>query len=185
MWQPETRERQMIDCLRIRASTPGDLAAIEALYADAFPQEDLLPLVQDLLKHEDDVLSLIGTVSASLIAHVMFTKGGVGGNRLHVALLGPLAVAPVWQRKGAGSLIVRDGLQRLRHDGIGHVFVLGDPEYYGRFGFTPETNVAPPYPLPAQWKGAWQSMHLGDAAAISPGTLQLPELWRHKKYWTL
>ena len=44
-----------------------------------------------------------------------------------------------------------------------HVYVLGDPAYYGRSGFIPEPAIAPPYALPEEWRDAWQSLSLGDA----------------------
>jgi hypothetical protein len=43
---------------------------------------------------------------------------------------------------------------------VGKVLVLGDPAYYGRFGFAKETAIQPPYPLPEAWDGAWQSLVL-------------------------
>jgi putative acetyltransferase len=174
----------MIDGYEIRASTSDDLHAIEALYLAAFPEEDLLPLVRDLLKCQHEVLSLIGTVGASLIAHVIFTKCAVEGLRSDVALLGPLAVAPDWQRKGAGSRIVRHGLQQLQHDGVNQVFVLGNPAYYSRFGFSMESCVVAPYPLPAEWGAAWQSITLDGVVASASGTLSLPKPWLRKKLWS-
>lgn len=175
--------RQMNDGFEIRASTPVDLHAIETIYPDAFPNEDLLPLTRDLLRHQNEVLSLVGTVGPSLIGHVIFTKCSVDRRRSNVALLGPLAVASACQRKGVGSLMVRKGLQRLQHDGISQVLVLGDPAYYGRFGFLPETRIAPPYTLPAEWDTAWQSIRLGDVDAFADGRVRLPKPWLHKELW--
>lgn len=173
----------MIDDFEVRASTPGDLDAIEAIYPDAFPNEDLVPLVRDLLTGQNDVLSLVGTVGSSLIAHVIFTKCSVRGSPLEVALLGPVAVAPAWQKRGAGSRIIRSGLQRLQHDGMRRVFVLGDPAYYGRFGFSPEANVAPPYTLPSEWGDAWQSIRLGAGDDPASGTICLPKPWMREDLW--
>lgn len=173
----------MIEGFEIRASTPGDLEAIEAVYPDAFPNEDLVPLVRDLLIGQDDVLSLVGTVASSLIAHVIFNKCSARGATSDMVLLGPVAVASAWRKRGVGSLIIRNGLQRLQHDGISRVFVLGDPAYYGRFGFATETNVAPPYTLPAEWHDAWQSIRLGDGDNPLSGTICLPKPWLRKALW--
>ena len=174
----------MIVGFDIRLSTPGDVEAIERLYGDAFPNEDLLPLVRDLLTCQHRVLSLVGTAHSSMIAHVAFTNCHIDECGLDVALLAPLAVAPAWQRKGIGSLMVREGLRRMENDGIRQVFVLGDPVYYGRFGFSPETRITPPYSLPAEWLSAWQSTRLGDAEALSAGTLRTPAPWRRKELWS-
>ena len=66
---------------------------------------------------------------------------------------------------------------------IGHVYVLGDPNYYGRSGFLAEIEVSPPYPLPAEWDGAWQSIRLGDAEPPPEGTLQAPAPWTKPELW--
>lgn len=48
-----------------------------------------------------------------------------------------MAVEPAHQLKGVGSALVRAGLERCKELGDGAVVVLGHPEYYPRFGFTP------------------------------------------------
>lgn len=173
----------MIDRLDIRESVPSDLTSIETLYPDAFPDEDLLPLVGELLREAPVVLSLVGIVGTSLAGHVIFTTCGTTEGPDQVALLGPLAVAPAWQRQGVGTALVRAGLQRLEQAGVTQVYVLGDPAYYGRLGFVPEAGVAPPYPLPADWRGAWQSMSLGRAAPPRRGKLSVPRPWREPRLW--
>ena len=169
----------MTESLEIRESVPGDLASIEMLYPDAFPDEDLLPLVRELLQEAPDALSLVGIIHSSLVGHVIFTTCGIAGSSDKVALLGPLAVAAAWRRQGIGGAIVRAGLQRLENAGLTRVYVLGDPAYYGRLGFVPAARVAPPYPLPAEWREAWQSMSLGRAEPPHQGKLSVPPPWLH------
>lgn len=169
--------------LEIRESGPGDLTAIEVLYPDAFPDEDLLPVVRELLQETAVCLSLVGITGSSVVAHAVFTTCAVNGSSGAVALLGPLAVAPALQRRGIGRAIVDAGLGRLENAGMTCVYVLGDPAYYGRLGFVSETDVAPPYPLPAGWRGAWQSIGLGGAERPSRGTLTVPRPWRQPALW--
>lgn len=173
----------MNDSLEIRKSVPGDLASIETLYPDAFPDEDLLPLVRDLLQEPSSTLSLVSIISSSLVGHVIFTNCGLAESPEKVALLGPLAVAPALQRQGIGSAMVRTGLQKLDNDGVSQVYVLGDPAYYRRFGFLPELGVAPPYPLPAEWRDAWQSMSLKSTEPPRQGRLSLPQPWLQPALW--
>ncbi len=160
-----------------------DFAAIESICRAAFPDEDLMPVVEDLLREGQGVLSLVGEVDSRLVGHVIFTDCSVAGTSGKAALLGPLAVAPEWQRRGVGSAIVRAGFQRLRDAGVGRAFVLGDPAYYGRFGFLPESRVVPPYPLPDEWEGAWQSKALCDASTPPRGELSLPRPWLRPELW--
>lgn len=168
--------------MEIRESEAADRAAIEGLYPDAFPDEDLLPLIRGLLS-DPATLSLVAVAEGSLVGHVVFTSCGLDGASGGAALLGPLAVAPAWQRRGVGSALVRGGLERLARLGTTLVCVLGDPAYYGRFGFRREARVEPPYRLPEAWRDAWQSLALGGAAAPGAGRLVVPRPWRRRALW--
>jgi putative acetyltransferase len=173
----------MIEEIEIRESLSRDVISIEKLYPDAFPDEDLLPLVRALLGEGPSVLSLVGIIDRALAGHVIFTTCGIVGSTDKVSLLGPLAVASAWQRRGVGGALVRAGLQRLENSGVIQVYVLGDPAYYQRFGFAPEAGVSPPYPLPVDWQGAWQSVSLSPAERPPRGKLRVPRHWRHRALW--
>ncbi len=173
----------MIEGLEVRTCLSSDMPSIDTLYPDAFPDEDLLPLVQDLLTLRSVTLSLVGIVDRTLAGHVVFTACSIAGTEQKISLLGPLAVAPAWQSKGIGSALVREGLQQVAHDGAVRACVLGDPAYYGRFGFAPEADIMPPYPLPTEWTGAWQSVSLHNTEPPPHGTLTVPEAWRQPALW--
>jgi putative acetyltransferase len=173
----------MSDELDIRESAHADASAIESLYPQAFPDEHLLPLVRDLLQRPAIAVSLVGAVDLQIAGHVIFTMCGVAGSSVNAALLGPLAIAPAWQRQGIGSAIVRAGLQRLKDADVDLVCVLGDPAYYGRLGFAPEALVEPPFPLPAEWQGAWQSQYLNDTTSPCSGKLTVPPQWQQPALW--
>ena len=123
--------------IEIRESVPSDVAAINSMYPQAFPDEDLLPIVGELLQDPGIAMSLVGTIDSQIVGHGIFTLCGVEGSDVKAALLGPLAVSPDWQRRGIGSAIVRAGIERLAEREVTLVFVLGDPVYYRRFGFRP------------------------------------------------
>lgn len=165
----------------IRQARPADAPAIEQLYRDAFPEEDLLPLVRDLAA--SDAVVFVAVVDGALAGHAAFAPCSVDHGPQTVALLGPVAVAPRLQGQGLGSAIIRAGTEHARHAGVAHVYVLGDPAYYGRFGFSQEDNVAPPYPLPEEWREAWQSLRLSDEAPPLQGKLTVPQAWRHEALW--
>lgn len=169
--------------IEIRESLSKDMSEIEELYPAAFPDEDLLPLVRELLAEDQPSLSLIALSDGVLAGHVIFTECGVAEGNEKVALLGPLAVAPACQRQGLGSALIDAGLRQLKDTATKKVLVLGDPDYYSRFGFQADDDVAPPYPLPAEWKGAWRSISLQGAAPSIKGKLSLPQPWRHEALW--
>lgn len=174
----------MGDRLTIRRSVPADDAAIASLYPDAFPDENLLPLVRDLLEQTETAASLVGDIDTQIVAHVVFTHCRVTGSGIRAALLGPLAVVSACQRRGIGTALVRAGLSEMHKELCDLILVLGDPRYYTRFGFLPEPDVEPPYTLPDEWKNAWQSLYLIEPDTRCSGKLSVPELWLHPELWT-
>jgi putative acetyltransferase len=167
----------------IRKTTPGDIPALERLYRATFPDEDLVVLVRELVSGAGDVLSLAAVADGAIAGHVAFTRCTIGESGTRAALLAPLAVAPDRQRQGLGRALVIAGFDRLSEESIPYVFVLGDPAYYSRLGFTREDAVMPPYALPPEWDGAWQSVRLRGATSPPPGSLDLPPVWLRPELW--
>jgi len=163
----------------LRPARPDDLPALAVLYPAAFPNEDLMPLVRQLHDH-DDTFSLVREGADGLVGHIAFSRCSVGDAL--VFLLAPLAVAPAAQRQGIGSALIDAGLERCREAGAASVCVLGDPAYYGRFGFLQEDQIAPPFPIPRDWRPAWQSVHFGTVPAPS-GTIAVPGPWKTPALW--
>lgn len=167
----------------IRGNTPADLTAIDSLYSAAFPDEDLLPLVRELLADSTNVLSLVAELDSELVGHVAFSMCTLAGTDAALALLAPLAVAPTAQRAGVGTALTNAGIELLRKDSAAAILVLGDPSYYSRFGFAPTTSVSPPFDLPAEYMGAWQLLELYPGASHLSGRLQVPTQWRQPALW--
>jgi len=165
------------------AAGARDLENLRQLYLDAFPDEDLSPLVSELLGGTAPVLSLVATFGGEAVGHVVFTNCTVepGGNP--IALLGPLCVTPEHQKGGIGSKLVRTGFDHLKAT-VAQVMVLGDPQYYGRFGFKADRLVEPPCPIPAEWRDAWQSVQLDDRSATASGRLIVPDAWNDPALWS-
>lgn len=125
--------------MKIRDETKEDIAQIRALTDAAFA----LTSYSDGTEGEIiDALRAAGALSPSLVAdedgvigHVAFSKVLVDGRDPNWYGLGPVAVTPGQQGRGVGRALIREGLSRLRKRGAGGVVVLGDPAFYGRFGF--------------------------------------------------
>jgi putative acetyltransferase len=169
--------------LTIRLTTPADVPALEALYAAAFPDEDLVPLVRVLMAEPEGVISLVAEEGGALVGHVAFTMCGVEGQDERAALLGPLCAAPDRQGRGIGLALVQAGLERLRADGVSAVLVLGDPAYYGRFGFAAGHAIAAPYDLPPEYAAGWQALSLDADKTLPQGRLSVPPVWQVPALW--
>lgn len=167
----------------IGESSTEDHAAILALYPRAFPDEDLKPLVTALLDDPTGALSFVARLAGNLVGHMAMTPCGLEEQLAEIALLGPLAVDPRHQRRGIGKALIEEGLRQLRERGIVKVCVLGDPAYYGRSGFNPETGIKPPYPLPDEWQTAWQSLSLTSKGEAMRGLMTVPAFWRDPALW--
>jgi putative acetyltransferase len=172
----------------IRDSTPSDLAAIHALHLAAFDDSEaaaVARLAGDLLADPTarPLLSLVALADDAVVGHVIFSAVQVQGHEaVGAAILAPLAVAPAHQRRGLGRGLVERGLELLRQRGVALVLVLGDPRYYGRFGFRAGHAIAAPHPLP--YPEAWQALELvpGTLARIRgvarcAAVMEAPEYW--------
>lgn len=173
----------MLENIDIREGPSGAGTWVETFYPRVFPGEDLRPLVLALLAEKTGVVSLAAHIGAEPAGHLLFTACSLEGSDAELALLGPLAIAPEHQGEGIGTALVQAGLERMREAGVGRVFVLGDPAYYARFSFAPERKIAPPYPLPAAWLDAWQSLCLVARDTGISGTLSVPPPWQDPALW--
>ena len=139
--------------VNIRPELPDDVGAVSALLRQAFDGTDEAALVERLRSDGDAIGALVAIEGDGVVGHILFSELGLQEARVkrRLAALAPLAVLPACQGRGIGSALVRDGLQACRRGGIAGVFVLGEPGYYARFGFSSEaaTAVASPFAGPA------------------------------------
>jgi len=170
----------------LRTSRRDDEAAIAAFYPLAFPEEDLVPLLNELWQQPDSILSLVATSEDVPVGHAMFSLCTIAEDPAPLALLGPVAVHPDHQSSGLGSQLITKGLDTLRNRKTAIVCVLGDPNYYSRFGFQPTATLLPPHgpeTPPPGWEGAWQSLALNSAGEHPGGRLLVPGPWDHEELW--
>jgi lincosamide nucleotidyltransferase A/C/D/E len=119
----------------IRSETINDQDAIREIHRLAFGGPAEAKLVEDLRQSGDAVISLVAERDSRIIGHVLFSKLKAPMKALGLA---PVAVHPSFQKQGVGLALIREGLDQAKEDGWTCVFVLGDPAYYGRFGFRVE-----------------------------------------------
>jgi len=126
----------------IREETEHDIAAIHALLAGAFEtaphSQQTEHLIVDALREKGKLtLSLIAQQDDELIGCIAFSPIKINNLECGWYGLGPVAVLPDRQGFGVGSELIQSGIRHLRaYDAAGCV-VLGEPNYYSRFGFAP------------------------------------------------
>lgn len=181
--------------VEVREVRPDDLKAIGEVIRGAFAASEWEEIVELAERMHGDVsaepcLHLLAAAEGQVIGQVMFSRAWIEGHEEVIGqILAPLSVAPAYQGLGVGSKLVRTGLERLRVAGVQLVFVLGDPRYYGRFGFVPagDFQLEAPQPIPAEYRSAWRVVALeGGVLPRSRGlsgrvrcaqTLEEPRYW--------
>jgi putative acetyltransferase len=127
--------------MHIRAEEEPDRPAVQAVIESAFEGSAEARLVAALREQAWPVVSLVAENGGAIVGHIMFSPVVLPGHpELKIMGLAPMAVAPGHQRKGIGSALVRAGLKQCKQLGAGAVVVLGHPEYYPRFGFSPSVR---------------------------------------------
>ena len=92
-------------------------------------------------------LSLVAE-SDGVVGHVAFSPVEVSDGSSGWFGLGPVAVAPLRQGMGIGGTLIEEGLNQLRQRDAAGCVVLGEPGYYGRFGFRHDPRLTYPGPPP-------------------------------------
>ena len=151
--------------MNIRETTPDDLNDILYVEGEAFKQDSEVNLTRELLSDPSakPCLSLLAFIKNQPVGHILFTRGFIEDNpQIKVSFLAPLAVIPKHQKQGIGGALIKEGIKELSKMGVDLVFVVGHPEYYPRFGFTPALKLGfqPTYPLPIKLSDAWMVLIL-------------------------
>jgi putative acetyltransferase len=122
----------------VRPATSADLPAILTVVRAAFGYDLEAMLVERLERERRVVASVVAASDGRIVGHALLSRVPLtapGQAALAALALAPVAVAPDHQGRGIGNLVVRAcvGLVDPRLP----VFVIGDPAFYGRFGFEP------------------------------------------------
>ncbi|MDB5690392.1 MAG: family N-acetyltransferase [Sphingomonas bacterium] len=145
----------------IRRASADDRDKVFTLHAAVFPTAAEARLVVALEEDGDAILSLVADAGGEIIGHLLFSRmvATAGARRPGAAALAPVAVAEAHRYRGIGTALIDAGLAMLGEEGIDYVFVLGDPDFYERFGFDPAVGAR--FDSPYAGDG-WMGLALGD-----------------------
>jgi putative acetyltransferase len=139
--------------VKIRNETSGDVASIEAVTIAAFldaPHTSHTEhfIVNALRKAGQLTLSLVADAEGTVVGHVAVSPVSLSDGTLKWFGLGPISVLPKHQGRGVGSRLMCNALHLLREQGAAGCVLLGEPQFYYRFGFRADPNLilanAPP-----------------------------------------
>lgn len=156
--------------MNIRPEKPDDLAAIRAVTLAAFEnaphsEQTEAAIVEALRAAGALIVSLVAIEGDHVVGHVAISPVRVDGQAGNWFGLGPVS-EPERQRSGIGQELIRAALHQLREGGAEGCGVLGDPGYYGRFGFSYDPKLRyDDVPL-----GYFQKLDFGEVSPIGEVT---------------
>jgi len=128
----------------LRRESVSDREKVGVIVGDAFGKNESEPIEVGLLERLRlcdgwiPELSLVAVRGDQIVGHAICTRGTVGGN---AGLgLGPIAVRPAEQRQGVGSALMHSMLGAADARGEPFVALLGNPDFYSKFGFVASTD---------------------------------------------
>ena len=137
----------------IRPERAGDEQVIyeltEAAFRDMpFSDGDEQDLVDRLRADGDLTLSLVAEDADRIVGHIAFSPVTISDGTSDWYGLGPVSVLPELQRGGIGGKLIQRGIADMRAIGARGIVLLGSTEYYPRFGFEHDPQLAYPGPPP-------------------------------------
>jgi putative acetyltransferase len=135
--------------LTVRTAAPGDRDAILELVRLAFSEtggQQEVDVVLDTwnLDVVPEGLELVAVENGAVVGYVLAATGHLDGK--DVVGVAPVAVTPAHQGVGVGTALMTELVRRADAAGLPLLVLLGDPHYYGRFGFEPSGPLGLSYP---------------------------------------
>jgi putative acetyltransferase len=80
-------------------------------------------------------ISLVAEIKEKVVGHIAFSPVTISDGSIGWYGLGPISVLPEYQKQGIGQSLINEGLSMLKNLGGQGCALVGDPNYYKRFGF--------------------------------------------------
>ncbi|BDD08480.1 N-acetyltransferase [Fulvitalea axinellae] len=123
----------------VREERPEDNIHVFVINNEAFGGAEEADLVERLRKSTSSApgLSLVAEAKGKVIGHILFSKCQIiaEDESWEALVLAPVAVTPILHGRGIGGKLIQEGLKKAKALGYGAVIVLGEADYYPRFGF--------------------------------------------------
>jgi putative acetyltransferase len=133
--------------MNVRTEDIADQQLVRKIHLGSFPDETEANLVDALRADGDAEISLVAIVKDEIVGHVLCSRM----QALFQALgLAPVAVLPEYRNQGVAAQLIRAAIKTAKSKDWDGIFLLGDPAYYQRFGFSvaDAANFQSPYAGP-------------------------------------
>jgi putative acetyltransferase len=136
MNSPNKSEFKMI----LRKETVADVEAITEVTIAAFKNHPISKhteqfIINALRDANALAISLVAEIDGRVVGHIAFSPVIISDGTKDWYGLGPISVLPDYQKQGIGRSLIDEGLSLLKDMGGKGCALVGDPNYYKRFGF--------------------------------------------------
>ena len=115
---------------------------IQLAFKDAPYSDQQEHLIVQALRHAGALdLAIIARIGSGIVGFAAISPVQISDGAEQWYGLGPIAVLPDFQKQGIGSMLVDEVLSGLKTRGAAGCVVLGDPDFYCRFGFEPDRRL--------------------------------------------
>jgi putative acetyltransferase len=124
----------------IRNEKASDIEAISEVTIAAFTNHPYSQnteqfIIKALRAANALAVSLVAVMEGKVVGHIAFSPVSISGRSCDWYGLGPISVLPDRQKQGIGKALIHEGFSILRSRGAKGCALVGDPDYYKRFGF--------------------------------------------------
>ena len=124
----------------IRSETDADVSAIAEVTVAAFKTLEISDhteqfIIEALRAAKALTVSLVAEEDGCVIGHIALSPVTISDGTRNWYGLGPVSVLPEHQRKGIGKSLIQEGLSRLKNLNAQGCCLVGDPDFYRKFGF--------------------------------------------------
>lgn len=135
MNSPKTKDK-----LILRNERAADIEAITEVTIAAFKNHPISNhteqfIINALRTAGALTISIVAEIDGQVVGHIAFSPVTVSNGATGWYGLGPVSVLTAYQKHGIGKALINEGLSLLKDMGAQGCALVGDPNYYKRFGF--------------------------------------------------
>ena len=132
--------------VNIRSESIHDSEAIDNVISVAFENHPYSNhkeqfIVSQLRADSALSVSLVAEYEGKVVGHIAFSKVKISDKECSWYGLAPVSVYPEYQKSGIGSQLINAGLEAIKLQGAKGCVLLGEPDYYKRFGFEADKSL--------------------------------------------